>query len=58
MDIGYIQEMVTREVLGGLIKITIDPFDNVWRMNLHIKIQSGGHSDENNITNFCNVIDE
>ena len=58
MDIGYIQEMVTREVLGGLIKITIDPFDNVWRMHHHIKIQRRGHTDENDITNFGNVIFE
>jgi hypothetical protein len=39
----------------NLINIHID---NVW-MRIHpIKIQSGGHSDENDITNFSNVIFE
>ena len=46
------------EVLFGLIEIVIDLIDNVWMRIFHIKIQSGGHSDENNITNFCNVIFE
>ena len=46
------------EVLGGLIEIVIDLIDNVWMRIFHIKIQSGGPGDENNITNFCNVIDE
>ena len=57
MDFGW-SPMVIREVLGGLIEIMLDPFDNVWRKNLHIKIQSGGPSDENDITNFGNVIFE
>jgi hypothetical protein len=40
MDIGWSLEMATREALGGLIEITLGPFDNVWRINLHIKIQN------------------
>ena len=58
MDIGYSQEMATKEVLGGLTKLALDPIDNVWRMYHHIKIQKRGHTDENDITNFGNVIDE
>ena len=58
MAIGYSQEMAIREVVGGLTKLALDPTDNVWRTKLHIRIQKRGHSDENNITNFCNVIDE
>jgi len=45
MDIGYMQEMVIREVLGGLIKMALDPIDNVWRTKLHIKIQKRGPLD-------------
>ena len=47
-----------RKVLFGLIDIILHLTDNVWRTMLHIKIQSGGHTDENSITGFCNVIDE
>ena len=50
--------MDTKEVLGGLIEITLDLIDNVWRMKLHTQIQRRGHTDENDITNFGNVIDE
>ena len=50
--------MDTKEVLGGLIKIPIDLIDNVWRTKVHIKIQKRGPTDENDITNFGNVIDE
>jgi flagellar motor protein MotB len=50
--------MATKEVLGGLIEITLDLIDNVWRMQSHIKIQIRGHTDENDITNFGNVIFE
>ena len=58
MDIGQSQTMATREVQGGLIEITLDPIDNVWRMKLHTQIQRRGHTDENDITNFGNVIFE
>ena len=47
-----------REVLSGLIEITLALIDNVWMRIFHIKIQNGGPTDENNITGFCNVIDE
>tara|TARA_R110002096_G_scaffold403223_1_gene600745 strand:- start:451 stop:642 length:192 start_codon:yes stop_codon:yes gene_type:complete len=50
--------MDTKEVLGGLIEITLDLIDNVWRMKLHTQIQRRGHTDENDITNFGNVIFE
>ena len=43
---------------GGLIEITLDLIDNVWRMKLHTQIQRRGHTDENDITNFGNVIFE
>jgi hypothetical protein len=58
MAIGYNQEMVIREVLGGLTRLVLDPIDNVWRTKFHIKIPKRGPTDENNITNFGNVIDE
>ncbi len=62
MDIGWDTPMDLeadiREVLFGLIDIMLHLIDNVWRTMLHIKIQSGGHTDENNITCFCNVIFE
>jgi hypothetical protein len=45
MDIGYMQEMVIREVLGGLIKMAPDPIDNVRKMHHHIKIQKRGPLD-------------
>ena len=50
--------MATREVQGGLIEITLDPIDNVWRMKPHTQIQRRGHTDENDITSFGNVIFE
>ena len=62
MDFGWSQTMEpeagTREVQFGLIEIMLNLIDNVWMRLHHIKIQSGGHTDENSITNFCNVIDE
>ena len=62
MDFGWRQTMEpeadTREVLFGLIEIMLNLIDNVWMRIHHIKIQSGGHTDENDITNFGNVIDE
>ena len=51
-------EAGTREVQFGLIEIMLNLIDNVWRKNLHIKIQRRGHTDENDITNFGNVIFE
>jgi Flp pilus assembly CpaF family ATPase len=51
-------EADTREVLDGLIEIMLYLIDNVWKKKYHIMMQSGGHTDENSITNFCNVIDE
>ena len=51
-------EADTREVLGGLIEIMLYLIDNVWMRLHHIKIQSGGLGDENDITNFGNVIFE
>jgi hypothetical protein len=51
-------EVDTREVLFGLIEIMLNLIDNVWTRIHHIKIQRRGHTDENNITNFGNVIDE
>jgi hypothetical protein len=47
-----------KKVLFGLIDIMLHHIDNVWRTKVHIKIQNGGHSDENDITNFGNVIFE
>ena len=47
-----------RKVLFGLIDIMLHLTDNVWMKKFHIKIQSGGPSDENSITRFCNAIDE
>ena len=62
MDFGWSQTMEpeagTREVQFGLIEITLDPIDNVCRMKLHTQIQIRGHTDENDITNFGNVIFE
>ena len=59
-DAGVIGCIVTAipEVLFGLIEIVIDLIDNVWMRIFHIKIQSGGPTDENDITNFGNVIFE
>ena len=51
-------EADTNEVLFGLIDIMLHLIDNVWMKKFHIKIQNGGHSDENSITGFCNVIFE
>ena len=51
-------EADTREVLGGLIEIMLYLIDNAWKKKYHIMIQSGGLTDENSITRFCNVIDE
>ena len=42
----------------GLIDIMLHLIDNVWKMQSHIKIQRRGHTDENDITNFGNVIFE
>ena len=39
-----------RKALFGLIDIMLNLIDNVWMRLHHIKIQSGGHTDENNIT--------
>ena len=47
-----------RKALFGLIDIMLHLIDNVWMKKFHIKIQSGGPSDENSITRFCNVIVE
>ena len=51
-------EADTREVLGCLIEIILHLTDNVWKKKYHIMIQSGGPTDENDITNFGNVIFE
>jgi hypothetical protein len=51
-------EVDTREVQFGLIEIMLNLIDNVWMRIRRIKIKNGGHSDENDITNFGNVIFE
>ena len=47
-----------RKVLFGLIDIMLHLIDNVWMKKFHIKIQKRGPTDENDITNFGNVIFE